>query len=109
MNQVIGGLLFVSQHSRWISSHLGVRRNILGYDRPGADDGALADGHAAEDGRAAANAGPALDDDRQYLPGIRNRKDRAASRSGAVIVLESRSDQVDATSAVSSSVSSAAL
>ena len=64
MRDEIDRLHFISfQYSRWISSHRGMRRNICGDNRAGADDGVFADGHAAEYGRATANAGPALDDD----------------------------------------------
>jgi len=45
-----------------------MRGNICGYHRAGSDNGVFADGHAAEYGRATANAGPALDDDGHYCP-----------------------------------------
>ena len=71
MKDEIDWLHFISlQYSRWISSHRGMRRNICGYHRAGSDNGVFADGHAAEYGRATANAGPALDDDGHDRPVI---------------------------------------
>ena len=76
---------FISlQYSRWISSHRGMRGNICGYNRAGSDDGVFADGHAAEYGRATANAGPALDDDGHDCP-IIIRLDGASRPGGARI------------------------
>jgi len=59
---------FSFQYSCWISSHRGMRGNICGYNRAGPDNGVFANGHAAEYSRAAANAGPTLDDDGHNCP-----------------------------------------
>ena len=64
----INSLTAFFQNARWISGHYCVGRHIFGDDAAGADDGAFADGDAAEDGGIGAERSPCFDDRGNDLP-----------------------------------------